>query len=101
MIRKIEKSRGKKWAALVAVSVFSLLGLGGIADAQIMRIGPAPIEPAPGTYKPAKEDGGTIDKGKTVYFKKCVWCHGPDGGRRWTFCNSSRHKTQKLQCGHL
>ncbi|HIE66162.1 MAG: c-type cytochrome [Nitrospira sp.] len=79
MIRKIEKSRGKKWAALVAVSVFSLLGLGGIADAQIMRIGPAPIEPAPGTYKPAKEDGGTIDKGKTVYFKKCVWCHGPDG----------------------
>ncbi|MFQ5579933.1 MAG: c-type cytochrome [Nitrospiria bacterium] len=83
MIRKIEESRGRKSSALIGISVFALLslvvGFAERADAQKFKIGPAEVIPPPGPYKPAKEDGGTIEKGKTVYFKKCVWCHGPDG----------------------
>lgn len=66
----------------VAIALTGLvLGFGGVADAQkvIYKVGPAPEIPSPGTYKPAVDSGADIAAGKGVYFRKCVWCHGPDG----------------------
>ncbi|MEW6324177.1 MAG: c-type cytochrome [Nitrospirota bacterium] len=31
------------------------------------------------TYSPAKPDDAQLQLGERVYFKKCVWCHGPEG----------------------
>ena len=63
----------------VAAAAAFVLGASGSAHAvSQMKIGPAPLEPAPGTYKPGTLEGN-IENGKGVYFRKCVWCHGPDG----------------------
>jgi DMSO reductase family type II enzyme heme b subunit len=38
---------------------------------------------SPGFIKgtnPAKPDPKMIEEGKKIYFRKCVWCHGVDGG---------------------
>jgi len=35
--------------------------------------------PLPGAYKPSVPTPADIEAGKAVYFRKCVWCHGPDG----------------------
>jgi mono/diheme cytochrome c family protein len=35
--------------------------------------------PPPGKYTPKKDSPEDIAAGKAVYFRKCVWCHGPDG----------------------
>ncbi len=68
-------------AALVAVSLFGMaLAFNGVANAAgVMAVSPAPIEPKPGTYKPKVNSGAEIAAGKGVYYRKCVWCHGPDG----------------------
>jgi mono/diheme cytochrome c family protein len=29
---------------------------------------------------PVKPDAGMVEAGKRIYFRKCVWCHGVDGG---------------------
>lgn len=31
------------------------------------------------SYRPAKPDDAQLAMGEKVYFKKCVWCHGPEG----------------------
>ncbi|HET6371403.1 MAG TPA: c-type cytochrome [Nitrospiria bacterium] len=36
-------------------------------------------EGAPSNYKPSKPTPEQVEAGKAVYFRKCVWCHGPDG----------------------
>jgi DMSO reductase family type II enzyme heme b subunit len=36
-------------------------------------------EAAGDTYKPAKPSDDQLAMGEKVYFKKCVWCHGPEG----------------------
>lgn len=71
---------------LLTLSIFGFVpGFGGIAIADdegpkgVMSVAPAPLEPKPGTYKPKQESGAEIEAGKGVYFRKCVWCHGPDG----------------------
>ncbi|MFQ5780412.1 MAG: c-type cytochrome [Nitrospiria bacterium] len=73
----------RKSGLLVGLAALTLLGfvlgLGGTADAQKFKVGPAPLEPPPGKYTPAKESAGDIEAGKGVFFRKCVWCHGPDG----------------------
>ncbi|MEK7285699.1 MAG: c-type cytochrome [Nitrospirota bacterium] len=35
--------------------------------------------PKPGAYKPSVPTPADIEAGKAVYFRKCVWCHGPEG----------------------
>jgi mono/diheme cytochrome c family protein len=37
------------------------------------------LEPKPGVYKSPVPSAQDIEAGKAVYFRKCVWCHGPDG----------------------
>jgi len=37
------------------------------------------LEPKPGKYTPAKPSAEDLEAGKAIYFRKCVWCHGPDG----------------------
>lgn len=64
---------------LVVALTGLVLGFGGVAEAQQFKSGPAPEIPSPGTYKPAVDSGADIAAGKGVYFRKCVWCHGPDG----------------------
>jgi mono/diheme cytochrome c family protein len=36
-------------------------------------------EAAGGAYRPAKPSDDQLAMGEKVYFKKCVWCHGPEG----------------------
>jgi len=36
-------------------------------------------EKAGSSYRPAKPSDGQLAMGEKVYFKKCVWCHGPEG----------------------
>ncbi|MBI3359310.1 MAG: c-type cytochrome [Nitrospirae bacterium] len=53
-----------------------LMGFGWVAfkgEAQAQNI------PPPGVYKPSKPSPADIEAGKAIYFRKCVWCHGPDG----------------------
>ncbi|MBI3804431.1 MAG: c-type cytochrome [Nitrospirae bacterium] len=37
------------------------------------------LEPKPGKYRPTPPSKEDVEAGKAVYFRKCVWCHGPDG----------------------
>ncbi len=37
------------------------------------------LEPKPGKYAPPKPSAEDVEAGKAIYFRKCVWCHGPDG----------------------
>ncbi|MFQ5598754.1 MAG: c-type cytochrome [Nitrospiria bacterium] len=78
------KGGGKMRAGMTGLAFVALFGMvlsihGPVFAAGVMSVAPAPIEPAPGTYKPKQESGGEIEAGKGVYFRKCVWCHGPDG----------------------
>jgi len=50
---------------------FGVVVFGHEADAQEI--------PPPGAYKPSVPASADIEAGKAVYFRKCVWCHGPDG----------------------
>jgi len=84
MMHKIEKTkskvvrRGLGFGVSAVAAVALILGAVGSANAQKFKIGTAPLEPNPGTYKPGTIPGN-IEAGKGVYFRKCVWCHGPDG----------------------
>ncbi len=66
-----------------ALRMISKSVLGGLV-AMILAIGlpfPAVAQeiPPPGKYTPKKDSPQDIEAGKAVYFRKCVWCHGPDG----------------------
>jgi len=37
------------------------------------------VIPPPGKYKPPVPNAADIEAGKAIYFRKCFWCHGPDG----------------------
>ncbi len=84
MIDKIGQKRagiGLKGAIFglgAVVTAAFVIGTAGLASAQVFSVAPAPKEPSPGTYKPGTL-AGSVDAGKGVYFRKCVWCHGPDG----------------------
>ncbi|SVE38817.1 uncharacterized protein METZ01_LOCUS491671, partial [marine metagenome] len=62
MINKIKI--GKKLIFLLTFMVFSVLA------------GPAFAEDVPAD--PIKKE--LLEAGKKVYFKRCVWCHGVEGG---------------------
>jgi mono/diheme cytochrome c family protein len=70
----------KKWGRGFVTFIFSVLlavlvgfGFGGVDKAQAQNI------PPPGAYKPSKPSPADVEAGKAVYFRKCVWCHGPEG----------------------
>lgn len=66
--------RGFLWAAIlgiVAVTGGSLHVTSSEAQEKKAAAGP--------TYKSAKPTDEQIAAGQKVYFKKCVWCHGPEG----------------------
>ncbi len=76
-------SSGLKKAVLgfglgTAFAAALIIGSSVPGNAQVFKVSPAPLEPSPGTYKPGTL-AGNIEAGKGVYFRKCVWCHGPDG----------------------
>ena len=54
--------------------LLSVGGWGGMTNAYAQT-----LEPKPGVYKAPKPSAQDIEAGKAVYFRKCVWCHGPDG----------------------
>jgi len=76
--------------AIFGVAMLSVFGfvfaLGGTASAAefedqpkgVMKVGTT-LVPAPGLYIPKVNSSAEISAGREVYFKKCVWCHGPDG----------------------
>lgn len=66
-------------AVLVMVGAHQGLSGTAMAAAGVMKIGAAALIPSPGPYKPKMESGAEIAAGKGVYYRKCVWCHGPDG----------------------
>lgn len=46
----------------------------------VVHLAQAQNKPAAGGgFRPAKESQEDIEAGKLIYFRKCVWCHGPDG----------------------
>lgn len=53
-----------------------ILGAGALS---VARMAQAQNQPAGGGFRPVKESKEDIEAGKAVYFRKCVWCHGPDG----------------------
>ncbi len=70
---ELMKKRGVFALAGIVLSLSLLLGLGVENEAQAQNI------PPPGAYKPSKPSPTDIEAGKAIYFRKCVWCHGPDG----------------------
>jgi len=63
---------------LVRVAVFGLVVGSLLASAGFNPVSAQEIPP-PGKYTPKKNTPEEIEAGKAVYFRKCVWCHGPDG----------------------
>ncbi len=81
MIEKIEEKGGLKGAILgmgAVIATTLVFGLAIPGQAQVFRVDPAPMEPSPGKYTTGTFSGNP-ESGKGVYFRKCVWCHGPDG----------------------
>ncbi len=67
-----EKMKLRLYCFVIALLMgFSFVVFSQEADAQGI--------PPPGAYKPSKPSPADIEAGKAVYFRKCVWCHGPDG----------------------
>lgn len=74
----------KKWIGIAlfaccAMVMTMVINVPESAAKGVLSVAPAPLEPSPGPYKPANEGGAAVEAGKAVYYKKCVWCHGPDG----------------------
>jgi mono/diheme cytochrome c family protein len=72
-------ARSSRWAkpALAVMSVAALLGVSVLlatARAEKEQEAPAQTAAVPGKASPAD-----LEAGKAVYFRKCVWCHGPEG----------------------
>lgn len=60
--------------AFFLVAIFTGLGVVGFnQEAYAQGI------PPPGKYTPSVPTPADIEAGKAIYFRKCVWCHGPDG----------------------
>ncbi|VAX30798.1 hypothetical protein MNBD_NITROSPIRAE01-1795 [hydrothermal vent metagenome] len=83
MMHKIKRAKSKVVQkglgfGVSVVAAALIFGAASSASAQKFKIGTAPLEPKPGVYKPGTIPGN-IEAGKAVYFRKCVWCHGPDG----------------------
>ena len=79
MMGKLNQEMNRNMAKIFATGLLGAsLAVGffwaGDAGAQ------ANLEPKPGKYRPTKPSAEDIEAGKAVYYRKCVWCHGPDGG---------------------
>ncbi|MFZ5862003.1 MAG: c-type cytochrome [Nitrospirota bacterium] len=74
---------GKKRAGvLIGLAVTGLIGvgvlsIGWIAGAQAQEEKAAEAPKTQGL--PGKASPEDLEAGKAVYFRKCVWCHGPEG----------------------
>jgi len=60
------------------IAVFGLVAGLVMASADFHPLSAQELPP-PGKYTPKKDSPEDIEAGKAVYFRKCVWCHGPDG----------------------
>lgn len=68
------ESQGERMRkGMVCIGFCSLLWMGFVGAAGAQEI------PPPGKYTPKKDSPQDIEAGKAIYFRKCVWCHGPDG----------------------
>jgi mono/diheme cytochrome c family protein len=80
-MKGIAKGGKKRATVLVGLGVVGLIGVGmlssgWIAGAQAQE----KAAEAPKTQAlPNKAIAGDLEAGKAVYFRKCVWCHGPEG----------------------
>jgi|SRR5579863_607067 len=73
--------RSKRAIVLPAcfLSLAILIGFVMAGTANAIDRGESMPLPAPGKYKSPKPTPQDIEAGKAIFFRKCVWCHGPDG----------------------
>ncbi|HUK57418.1 MAG TPA: c-type cytochrome [Nitrospiria bacterium] len=78
-MNKILSVFGNKKAVAVGIVTVALIASGSV----VLTLAQTKDEKAPaaaaGAGRPAKPSQPDIDAGKQIYFKKCVWCHGPEG----------------------
>ncbi len=69
---KEEKGETAKW-------IFIGLALTFLAGGAFLSVGHVQAQDGSKIVRPVKESKEDIEAGKAIYFRKCVWCHGPDG----------------------
>jgi len=78
-IRATSTSRRIRWAVLLLVGGAMILAGGALAlnraHAEEKKAG----SEAGTNYRPEKPSDEQLARGEKVFFKECVWCHGPDG----------------------
>lgn len=68
-----------KKAVVMGIISVALIAAGGVALTMAQNEGEkAPAAPV-SKGRPPKPSQADIDAGKQIFFKKCVWCHGPEG----------------------
>lgn len=78
-MNKILSGFSKTRAVVVGVVAFAFIA----ADTVVLTMAETKKEEKPAAAasagRPAKPSQAVVDAGKQIYFKKCVWCHGPEG----------------------
>jgi mono/diheme cytochrome c family protein len=70
--------RTYKKKGVILVSLITFIVMSGITV--VLSVAQQEKEAAaPAQAKPAKATPEDLEAGKLIYFKKCVWCHGPEG----------------------
>jgi mono/diheme cytochrome c family protein len=69
---RIFRKKGVILASLAAFIVVSSITV-------VLSLAQQKESEAPPQAKPSKPTPADLEAGKLVYFKKCVWCHGPEG----------------------
>ncbi|MBI3811611.1 MAG: c-type cytochrome [Nitrospirae bacterium] len=76
---KILSGFNKTRAVVVGVVAFAFIAAGTVVLTMAETKKEEKPAAAASAGRPAKPSQADVDAGKQIYFKKCVWCHGPEG----------------------
>jgi mono/diheme cytochrome c family protein len=76
-MNKLLSGFSKTRAVVVGVVTFAFIATGTVV--LTMAETKKEEKPAAASARPPKPAPADIDAGKQIYFRKCVWCHGPEG----------------------
>ena len=72
-------SRKIRWASWALIGGAIVIAGGSLALNRAAAEDKKPAPAAGSSYRPQKPTDAQVAAGEKVYFKECVWCHGPEG----------------------